>query len=256
MAAFRSAVDDWGVDMLEIDVHASSDGKVVVIHDATLDRTTDGTGPVSSLPWHELEQLDAGHRFVDLGGKPGFRGRGVRLPLLDEVLEAFPHTRINVEIKDERAALPALASIRRFGAEHRALVAAHHERFRRPITAYPGAWGASRGQLTRFWVMHRTPLAWVYTPRADILQVPRSFQGRTVVTPAFLREAHRRNIPVHVWVVNEEPAMKELLAMGVDGIQTDRPDVLARVLTEGFNRPPPLALRGTPASGGSAVPRD
>jgi glycerophosphoryl diester phosphodiesterase len=75
--------------------------------------------------------------------------------------------------------------------------------------------------------------------------VPLAFQGRTVVTQRFVREAHRRNIPVHVWVVNDEATMKRLLAEGIDGIQTDRPDVLSKVLVEVARRPPPpIALRG------------
>jgi glycerophosphoryl diester phosphodiesterase len=243
MAAFRPAVEAWGADMLELDVHATSDGRIVVIHDATVDRTTDGTGRVSRMRWEELRELDAGWHFRDLEGETSFRGRGVRIPLLEELLEAFPRTRLNVEAKSARAAPGLVALIRRHGATQRVLVAAEHEKNRREVRGYAGPWGASAEQLRIFWVLHRTWLSPLYTPHADIFQVPFAWKGRQIVTDRFLDEAHRRNIPVHVWTVDDEELMKRLVAMGVDGIQTDRPDVLARVLSEVAGRPPAPALR-------------
>ena len=243
LAAFRQAVEDWGVDMLELDVHATRDGRVVVIHDSTVERTTDGRGRVGRMSFSELRELDAGYRFTDLGGRPSHRGLGVVVPLLDEVLESLTRTRVNVEIKDVRAASGVVEIVRRHGAFHRVLVAAEHERRRRPVRAYPGPWGASRRQLLRFWVLHETPLSFLYTPRVDVFQVPYTFRGQVVVTRRFMEEAHARNIPVHVWTVDDETLMRHLLGLGVDGIQTDRPDVLARVLTEVAGRPPAPALQ-------------
>jgi glycerophosphoryl diester phosphodiesterase len=239
-------VHDWDADMLETDVHASADGRIVVIHDATVDRTTDGSGAVARMHWDELRELDAGYRFEDLEGRTSFRARGVRLPLFEELLESFPRTRINVEVKDARAALGLVALVKRHGARHRVLVAAEHESTRREVRGYPGPWGANARQLVAFWLVHDTLLSAVYTPRADVLQVPFTWRGREVVTPRFLEEAHRRNLPVHVWTVDDEASMRRLLALGVDGIQTDRPDVLARVLAEDAGRPvaPALLARG------------
>jgi len=99
LEAFRSAVDDWGADILEMDVRLSADGHVVVIHDETVDRTTNGSGAVGALTLEELRALDAGWRFTDPSGATSFRGRGARLPTFDEVLDAFPAVRINVEAK-------------------------------------------------------------------------------------------------------------------------------------------------------------
>jgi glycerophosphoryl diester phosphodiesterase len=231
--------------MLELDVHASADGRIVVIHDPTVDRTTDGTGAVSAMPWDQLRELDAGWHFADPYGRASFRARGVRLPLFEELLESFPHTRLNVEAKDARAAPGLVALVRRHGATHRVLVAAEHERNRREVRGYAGPWGASAPQLRAFWLIHRTPLSPLYTPRADVLQVPFAWRGREIVTARFLEEAHRRNLPVHVWVVDDESVMRRLLDLGVDGIQTDRPDVLARVLAEVTGRPPAPAMRGS-----------
>ena len=94
MAAFRRAVDWWGADMLELDVRLTRDGHVVVIHDATLDRTTDGEGPVAERTLDEIHALDAGYRFEDPDGGRSFRGTGVVVPRFEEVLMAFPGARI------------------------------------------------------------------------------------------------------------------------------------------------------------------
>src|SRR5690606_19355827 len=124
MAAFEEAVELWGADMLELDARATRDGTVVVIHDATVDRTTDGQGEVAAHTLAELRALDAGYRFVDLGGRHARRGLGIRVPTMDEVLERFPDVWINVESKDPRAAVPLRETIRRHRAEHRVLFAA------------------------------------------------------------------------------------------------------------------------------------
>ena len=242
MPAFRSAVEGYGADMLELDVRLSSDGRVVVIHDATVDRTTDGSGAVGDLPWSALRALDAGCRFKAEDGAIGFSGGRTEMPLLDDVLEAFPHMRLNVEAKCSEVAEPLVKRIRAHDAVHRVLVAAEHEANRRRIRGYRGPWGASRRQLRPFVLLHDTPVGFLYTPAVDALQVPESWQGRTIVSEAFLREAHRRNIPVHVWTVDDPEAMRRLLSMGVDGIQTDRPDRLAQVLHEERGRPLPPAL--------------
>lgn len=242
LEAFRLAVDRFGVDMLEMDVRLTADGEVVVLHDATVDRTTDGAGAVSSMRWADVRALDAGARFLDPSGRASFRGAGVRVPRFDEVLEAFPRTRLNVEVKCPDVARPFVERVRHHGAEQRVLLAAEHERCRRGVGDYRGPWGASRRQLRSFWILHRSPLGRLYTPRADALQVPFRYRGREVVSERFLAEAHRRNLPVHVWVVDETDDMRRLLAMGVDGIQTDRPDRLARVLHEETGRTLPPGL--------------
>ena len=232
VAAFQQAVEAWRADVLEMDVHLSADGEVVVIHDATVDRTTDGTGRVDELPWAALRELDAGCRFVPLDGMASFRGRGVRLPRFEEVLETFPRSRLNVESKSPEAAGPLVELIRRHGATHRVLIAAEYERTRRAARGYKGAWGASSGQVAKLRF-----LPFGYTPMADVIQVCEWWHGIRVVTPSFLARAHRRNLPVQVWTVDDPVAMRRLLSWGVDGIQSDRPDLLASVLSEVANRP-------------------
>lgn len=239
LVAFRRAVGWWDADMFEFDVRATRDGEVVVLHDATVDRTTDGTGAVESMTFAEVRALDAGYRFRTPDGATPFRGHGVRVPLLREVLEAFPRTRLNVEIKARAAAAPAVRLIRRMGASHRALIAAADESVRRPARGYEGPWGASRRQLFPFLLLHRTPLRSFVRPAADVFQVPPRWKGIPVPTPAFVREAHRLNIPVQVWTVDDPAEMERLLEVGVDGIQSDRPDLLAEVLHRCRGRPRP-----------------
>jgi len=239
MDAFRSAVEDWGVDMLETDAHLTRDGEVVLIHDATVDRTCDGTGPVRDMSLAEVQRLDAGYHFRDLEGRHSFRGEGVRVPRLAEVLEAFPGVRINVETKTREVAEPLVDLVRVYGAEQRVLVAAEYDRDRQPVRGYSGPWGTSRRQVMAFWVAVQTGTWRAYTPGGDVLQVPEFWRGIRVVSRHFIRAAHARNVPVQVWTVDEEADMRRLLEWGVDGIQTDRPDVLARVLMDVAGRPAP-----------------
>jgi len=247
LEAFRQAVELWRADMLELDVRLSRDGEVMVIHDATVDRTTDGTGPVSARTRAELQSLDAGARFTGPSGRSGFQGRSVRVPTLDEVLEAFPHVRVNAEVKEAVVAAPLVEVIRRHAAEDRVLVAAGREADRDAVQAYPGPWGASMEQIARLLFLARVPgaerlLGRRYRPACDILQVPESWRGLRIVTAGFVAAAHRRNLPVQVWTVDDPERMRRLLRLGVDGLQSDRPDLLARVLHEETGRPLPPGL--------------
>jgi glycerophosphoryl diester phosphodiesterase len=261
MAAFEAAVEGWGADMLELDVHLTRDGEVVVIHDPTVDRTTDGRGAVREMDWREISRLDAGARWeADDGSRP-WRGVGVRVPRLEELLERFPDTRLNVEAKVREVAGPLVDLVTRHGAEGRVLLAAEYERARAHVVErYGGPVGASRPQVAVFVALSRLPFL-SGTPRVDALQVPErarvAGRVRRILDARLLREAHRRNVAVHVWTVDDETDMRRLLAMGIDAIQTDRPDRLAKVLHEEAGRPlPPAAQAAPPVTGGTAGPVD
>jgi glycerophosphoryl diester phosphodiesterase len=229
--------------MLEMDVRLTRDGCVVVIHDATVDRTTDGIGSVAELTLDEIRGFDAGYHFKDLTGEHSFRGEGVTVPTFEEVLTALPDTRMNVEAKEPQVAGPLVEVIERHSAEHRVLVAAEFERSRRTVRQYPGPWGASRYQVFWFWVGHLLPWGNPFTPQADVLQVPEIWKGLRIVSTRFIRQAHARNLPVHVWTVDDPGDMRRLINWGVDAVQSDRPDVLASVLTEIRGRPSASMLR-------------
>jgi glycerophosphoryl diester phosphodiesterase len=244
LAAFRQAVDDWDADMIELDVHATADGECVVIHDPTVDRTTDGTGPVAALTLAELQRLDAGYRFTPDGGKTfPFRGRGVRIPTIAEVLEMLPDTRLTVEVKVGAAQAPLFEAIRQAGAAGRVIAAAESEKSRTRFAGYAGPLSASSRQVLRFYILHRLGVSRLWKPPVVAVQIPESWRGRQVLTPSLIRAFHARGLAVHIWTVNERAAMERLLDWGVDGIVTDRPDYLADLLSERGLRPPAPARR-------------
>lgn len=250
MPSLRDAAERWAVDMIELDVRATADGHCVVIHDATVDRTTDGSGPVAAMTLEALQSLDAGHAFTDGEGRHPFRGRGIRVPTLDAVLGAFPELPFTVEIKVGTAQAPMLETIRKHDAVGRVVVAGMEHADRDLVRDYPGATSATVRDVRRFFALHRLHLAWLWPKRADVFQVPERYpwdasegdRGWRVVTPRFVRDAARKAVPVHVWTVNEAADMQRLLDWGVDGLITDRPDRAARVLAERVGRPLPPAL--------------
>jgi glycerophosphoryl diester phosphodiesterase len=206
-----------------------------------VDRTTDGTGPVASFTVDELKRLDAGWRFTP-GGGAGFPFRGdpeARIATLREVLLAFPGVRVNVEVKDARAQQAVWDTVHGLGAEQRVLVAAGDLRNRARFRGYAGPKSASAQELRFFYALHHLRLAGLYRPAVDAFQMPDSHEGRRVLDPRWVRELHALNVAVHVWTIDEVADMRRLLAWGVDGIVTDRPDRLARVLHETHGRPLP-----------------
>ncbi|MDQ3134260.1 MAG: glycerophosphodiester phosphodiesterase [Acidobacteriota bacterium] len=227
-----------GVDMLELDVHATADGVLVIIHDPTLNRTTDGTGAISQLTLAELQRLDAGYRWSPDGGKTyPHRGRGLTVPTLDEVLRAFPHLRFNIEPKQEQPSIvqPLCQMLRERGVTNRVIVGAFRssvlEDFRRVCPE--AATSASTSEASHFLALQRAGLADTFSPPMQALQVPETAGGWQVLTPDFIASAHRRNLQVHAWTINDVETMKRLIAAGVDGIMTDYPDRLLEVLGRG-----------------------
>jgi glycerophosphoryl diester phosphodiesterase len=216
-----------GAERLELDVHATSDGHVVVFHDAELDRTTDGTGLVRERTLAELKQLDAGARFTAPDGSRSFDGRGIRVPTLDELLAAHPGVPLNIEIKqDEPAIEPAvLAVLDRHGARERTLLAAEHLNIMQRIRA------AAPDVLTSFAADEVADFVFRlqegrmadYRPAGVALQVPPSFGDIQIVTTESVRAAHDHGLEVHVWTINEPAEVDRLLDLGVDAIMTDLP---------------------------------
>jgi glycerophosphoryl diester phosphodiesterase len=235
LPAFHEA-HDLGCDVLELDVHGTADGEIVVIHDDTVDRTTDGTGRVKDLTLAQLQALDAGYRFSPYGAHHPYRGKGVTIPTLREILEAFPGARLNIEIKQAEPPIEeALVSlIREMDAADRVLVASVHDgvlqRFRR---LEPGvATSASEKEVYMFVIgawLHLTPLL---DPAFDALQVPPRSGSIPVVTRDVVEAAHSKNIQVHVWTIDEEAEMRRLLDLDVDAIMSDQPDLLMQILGE------------------------
>lgn len=239
LAAFRMAVDEWASDMIELDVRATRDGQCVVIHDATVDRTTNATGPVADYTLDQIRQLDAGHWFTPDGGATfPFRGRGITVPTIDEVLAALPATRLTVEVKLGAAQAPLFDAIERHAAADRVIAAGMHDADRGEFHRHAGAVSASMEQVRDFVIARRLGLGAFVPFRADTVQVPECHGRHRVVTPGFISALHARGVQVHVWTVNEREDMRRLLEWGIDGIVTDRPDVLGALLGERDGRPP------------------
>jgi glycerophosphoryl diester phosphodiesterase len=234
IAAFDRAVAE-GVDGLELDVRLARDGEVVVCHDATVDRTTDGSGPIRSMTVRELAGLDAGYHFSDGDGSRPFRGKGIGIPTLREVAWRYREPRLIVEMKeDNRALVHAVLDVLRaadalartcLGSFH--LAALEEARRLEPGVATSAAQREVRWALYRSWVglfPRRVPYAAV--------QVPERREATQVVTPRFVRAAHRAGVDVHVWVVDEPDDMQRLLGWGVDGLITDRPDLAVPLVSQ------------------------
>jgi len=240
LLAFRRAVEWWGSDILELDVNPTRDGEAVVLHDLDLDRTTDGRGPVAEMSLDEVRALDAGYRYTPDGGRSfPFRGAGVQVPTLREVLTAFPSMRINVEIKDGRVQRRVWEVVHELDAAERVLIASGKLRNRSLFSVYSGARSASAEEMYLFLALHHAHASKMFHAVIDAFQMPEKSRGRQVLSPRFVRELHARNVAVHVWTVNDEADMRRLLSWGVDGIITDRPDRLARVLHDVAERPLP-----------------
>lgn len=238
MVSFNQAIAD-GADILEMDVQLTRDAKVVVIHDPTVDRTTGGAGYVSRLSYDQLKKLDAGYRFSKDGGLTfPYRGQGIGIPLFEEVLQAFPVTPINVEIKDENPVLAAKMAglLHAYGRIEAGsvLVAADEplimERFRRQ--ACSAITGHSRTEVYRFLASAWLGIPSLFSPAHSgmAIQLPLSKLGVTVPGKSVLDRAHKLGLEVHVWTVNDPVKINELVALGVDGIFTDNPSVMSNVL--------------------------
>ncbi|MDX1689376.1 MAG: glycerophosphodiester phosphodiesterase [Candidatus Promineifilaceae bacterium] len=232
--AFEQAAA-MGVDVLEMDIHATADGAIVVSHDETVDRLTDGRGLIKEMTLEEVQALDAGYRWnKDPAASFPYRGMGLTIPTLEAVFDAFPNMPLNVEIKQREPSLvPSLcALIRRHNRQDAILIASFHpqvmDEFRRECPEV--ATSATESEIRPFFVLNRIYLDAVYRPPAEAFQVPEYSGDLHVVTGRFVRGAHRHNVDVHVWTVDETDAMQRLLGLGVDGIITDRPDRLMTVL--------------------------
>jgi len=265
MFALKTAVTK-GADVLEIDVHMTSDGEIVVIHDATVDRTTDGTGQVDEMTLEDVQALDAAHWFVPgcgtchdrSAGEYAYRGyatgdrkipsklrkRGIRpadftIPTLRDVLATFPDELINIEIK---ATAPATTPYERelaallaeFDRGEDTIVVSFTDNATAAFKLFaPGVSTAvGTAQAALFWATAQGPLPGAPNPRHQALQVPIELNGLTVVTPEFVQRAHTNGLAVHVWTINERADLEWLLDIGVDGVMTYRPALPGQVLSE------------------------
>ncbi len=227
LESFSLAVEH-GVEALEFDVRLSADGVPLVVHDPTLDRTTDRAGTIDQLSAAEIQAADAGFRFTtDGGASHPWRSRGVRIPSVREVLEGFPTVPLLIEIKVVSAAWPLHRLLLEYGAANRVVVASFLDQALLPFHADQGwATSASRKGTFRLWI--RT-LFGVGAPRAPYrtYTIPEYYKDRVhVATPRLIRSARRAGRPVHVWTVNDPVRAARLWAWGASGMITNYPALL------------------------------
>lgn len=230
LPAFEAAVG-LGYRYLETDAHATRDGVVVAFHDPRLDRVTDRTGAIAALDAKAVEAADAGHRFTPDGGRTfPFRDRGVHVPRLEELLVRWPGARLNIDPKSDAVVEPLAALLDRHAAWDRVCLGSFSDRRLRRIRALSGG-RACTSMGPRAIALARAAALAGLMPRlhADCVQVPLRHGRVPIVTARFVRAAHRAGLPVHVWTINDASVMHALIDMGVDGVMTDRLELLREV---------------------------
>ncbi len=234
LPAFEHAVA-LGADVLEMDVHATQDGVLVLMHDDTVDRTTDGSGAIQAMTLAEIKALDAGHYWTDDDGQTyPYRGQGITVPTLEEVFQAFPDMLMNIEIKQASPSIvePFCELIHQYDMAEQVLIPTFHpdtmNEFRDKC---PGvATSMTEPEIRTFFGLNLAYLSSLFSPPGQAFQVPEYSGDLHVVNGRFIQGAHARNVAVHVWTVNDPADMARLIELGVDGIITDRPDLLLEVL--------------------------
>jgi glycerophosphoryl diester phosphodiesterase len=238
LVAFDEALRE-GADLIELDVQGTRDGNVVIIHDSVLDRTTNGCGPIDACSLPEIKALDAGHRFsLDDGQSFPYRGRGIQVPTLEEFLNTFPRAKAIIEIKPEspRIVGTVIDTIRRLRKDDQVLLASEADsvlaHVRRTLAGrqLKMATGFCYGDVAGFLSHLATGEMSDYQAAGQALQVPCEYEGTSIVNATTLGAAHRLGLEMFVWTINDIDEMKRLLALGVDGVITDYPARLARVV--------------------------
>jgi glycerophosphoryl diester phosphodiesterase len=235
LVAFRAAVERWRTDMLELDLHATGDGELVVSHDPTLQRCTDGEGRIADCALAEIERLDAGFHFSTDGGRTHpYRGMRVRIPTFREVLRAFPGMRLNVEIKAEAPGIEAVvaAVLREERALDRVCLGSELDPLAERLVAtlpevcafYP------RDALTQLVLAIKSGAEPFDDRRFQVLDMPLDYGEVRLVDAPFLEATRRLGRWVNVWTIDDPETMRALVQLGVGGIMTDRPDLLREVL--------------------------
>ena len=232
---FLESAAALGVDALEMNVNMTKDRQIVLLHDVTIDDTANGTGLVSDMTLDEIKTLDAAYTWTQDGGQTfPYRDQGLTIPTLEEVFQTFPDFPMIVEIKQESPSMaqPLCDLIRQYGMGNKVIIPSFSDIAMREFRAVcpEVTTAASSGEVKQFVYLSFAFLSNPAVPAYTAMQVPIESSGITVITPGFVRNAHRRGLQIHAWTINDPDEMKRLIEMGVDGIMTDRPDILLDIL--------------------------
>lgn len=243
LAAFALADQIGGSDFLDIDIHLTSDGHIVGIHDATVDRTTNGRGRVDAYTLEELQKLDAGYTFQDSQGNYSYRGKGVSIPALEEIFRIYSEKyHLHFEIKDtypksgpSQIEEKLWTLIQKYQMEKRVIVASFQQkivtRFSR-LAHGQVIMGAGQAEIALFVLTHKFWMPGFYRRKSHVLEIPTASSGFNLKDRRLIKGAHRLGMEVYYWTIDDKAEMKELLDMGADGLFTNRPDLLKELLEE------------------------
>ena len=228
---FLEGIADIGVDMLEMDINMTRDGRIILMHDTTVDRTTDGNGRIPDLTLEEIQALEVGVNWTqDDGQTYPYVGQGLRVPTLEEVFERFPDYPMVIEIKqsDPPMVEPFCNLIRQHNMQEKVIVASFNDDTIQAFRALCSEVATAPGgdEVRNYVLLNFIFLSPILSPNYEAFQVPTASGGITVIRQPFINAAHRRNLQVQVWTINDPTEMDRLIDLGVDGIMTDRPDIL------------------------------
>ncbi|MFY0517006.1 glycerophosphodiester phosphodiesterase [Lysinibacillus sp. UGB7] len=229
-----------GVDGFEIDIRLTKDEEIIVFHDATVERTTDGYGLVADMTLAEINALNHGYHFEDLQGGNPYRDVKTDVVTLRELLESYPNMLVNIDIKDapdtyEGSLMPSKLwrLIEELSAENRVIVTSLYGEQIDRFNLYAQnqvALGAGESDVRKAFTAFSSQFGHLYHPKVDVFQLPPKSGVVTLDSPKFIQFLNNLNIPVHYWTINDETTMNKLIHNGAKGIITDRPDIAVELL--------------------------
>jgi len=228
LEAFHSSVDNHNIEMLEMDLQITKDDKVIVLHDNSIDRTTNGRGNVIDLSYEEIAEFDAGYNFNDERGECSFRDQGVIIPLFEEVLKQLPNTYLNIELKGNNPKLveKMVLLITNYNAEDKILIgSANYFQNKRVQQHFPNCgYYLSRPDLYLFLLVGYFGLLKKYWDKFLTVEAPIEYHGIPVYQ-TYLQATKKLGKPLFIWGANDTDSIQKLIKDGVAGIMTDRPDL-------------------------------
>lgn len=237
MLAFQQSAQA-GADVLDADVHLTKDGILVLMHDATVEGTTNGTGAIEDLTLQQIRQLDAGYRFTTDNGRTfPYRGKGISVPTLEELFQTHSEKRLGLELKPEDPfTIPTRVCemIRKYKRQEAVLISSFSQEnmdsFRTQCPEV--ATSATTDEVKLFIRLNTLRMTRLLSPVYSCFQVPEKTRTQYVLTERFLIAARERNLPIIPWTINEEEDLRRILDLGVEGINTDYPTRLLTMLNK------------------------
>lgn len=235
-AVFLQQMAALKVDVLEMDVHLTADGALVLMHDATVDRTTDGKGAIRAMSLTDLQKLNVAHNWSKNGETYPYRQDPQRILTIDEVFQAYPKYPMVIELKtpEAEAAVALCGKLQAFNKSNQVIVSSFHQQaldvFREECPHV--ATGAGSDEVKLFVLASKLGAFRLLSPHYQALHIPVEYKGITLISPSAVNHVQDKGVRIDVWTVNDPAEMRRLIDMGVDGIMTDRPDRLFKVINE------------------------